>query len=71
MSFGNSATFMMSLPALLLGPMFLFGVTVSDPIFLPGGVSVRETPLYGEGQAVCILLECIPVLPNFQQVMYF
>ena len=67
---------MMSLPVWLTGLMFLLGVSVSGPMFLPGGVFVQgffvqvglcpwETPPYGDERAVRILLEFFLVFNIF------
>ena len=67
---------MMSLPFWLPGPMFLGGVSISGPMFLPGGLCLwshvptggttpyRDLP-YGKERMVYILLECILVCDLF------
>ena len=53
----------MSLSFWLPGPKFLLGISVSGPMFLPGGLCQGDPPPpYGEEWAVCSLLECFLVL---------
>ena len=70
---------MISLLAWLPAPMFLLGVSVPSPMFLPGGLcpgglfpggrSPYRDPLESEKQVVRILLECFLVaeFPFFVQ----